>query len=247
MHLVTCLFLGSLVVISTLLVVPSTVIAAEFYSVNSPPSVGTVEDMVTQWWNWWHTVPSDKALIWPKCLVGEGGRIGINETVVFLANPSFANDANMNGTDQSCQIFANQAIFFPLYNSVCDTSMPEYATVDYQSMLQCAKDANTEPNARVFLDGEDITQYNFEEYTSKPFTLVYAKENPYEDLPGNYTAVGGGIYVFLKPLPPGDHELHYTYDRQVAAERGDANYKLTVIEPKELEGGIGVTNVTSTN
>jgi predicted secreted protein len=106
--------------------------------------------------------------------------------------------------------------------------MPEFTVVDYPRMLQCAKDANTEPNAKVYLNDSDITSNSFELYTSKPFTLVYAEENPYEDTPGNYTGVGGGYYIFLKPLSPGEYELHYSYDRQIAAERGDAKYRFSV-------------------
>jgi len=219
------------IIISTLLVVPHVVDGAEFYSPDLPPTGVSLDDLISKWWNWWHTVPSETALIWPSCLVSDGGSIGSNESVVFLANPSFGNDANTNRTNQNCQIFSNQAIFFPLYNSVCDTSMPEFAVVDYSSMLECAKDANTEPNAEVYLNGTDITANSFEHYTSAPFKLVYADRNPYEDLPGNYTAVGGGIYLFLKPLPQGEHELHYAYDRQIASEKGDAKYKFTVTDP----------------
>lgn len=233
MHKTFGLFLGLLILMLAFNVVPFPVNGLEFYSASSPPSGSTVDNMISKWWNWWHTVPSSTALIWPKCLVGDGGNIGNNETVVFLANPSFANDANINRTNQNCQILSNQAIFLLLYNSVCDTSMPEFKTVNYPNMLQCAKDANTEPNAKVYLDGEDITPNSFELYAAKPFNLVYAEENPYEDPAGNYTAVGGGIYLFLKSLPVGEHELRYNYDREIAAERGDAKYKLNVIKPSD--------------
>jgi hypothetical protein len=239
--------LVALVIVSTFLAVLDPVRGADFYSATSP-STDTVENLVSKWWNWWHTVPSDTALVWPECLIGEGGRISDNETVVFLANPSFANDANVNRTNQTCQIPSNQAIFFPLYNSVCDTSMPEYAArVDYSKMLQCAKDSNTEPNAKVYLDGLDVTQHSFEHYTRNPFDLVYAEKNPYEDEPGNYTAVGGGIYVFIRPLPPGDHELRYNYDRQIAAERGDAMYKLTVLKSDQSNSSIRSINNSAFN
>ena len=194
-----------------------------------------LDNLVAKWWNWWHTIPVDKAVNWPApthgCLVGSGGDITSGESVVFLGNPSFANDNNENRTNQSCQILTNQAIFFPLYNSVCDTSMPKFRVVNYEGMLECAKNANSGVVVSARIDGKDVSNDKVEHYTEKTFELAYPEQNPYLDPPGNYTAVGGGFYLFLKPFTTeGGHDVEYNYHRN--DESGSVRYKIHVMNPK---------------
>ena len=210
----------------------------EFYPKDIPTSL--LEDLIAKWWNWWHTIPADKATSWPDpthgCIIGSGGDINSDESVVFFANPSFANENNNpNRIRQDCQILDNQAIFFPLYNSVCDSSMPKFRNVNYQQMLECSKEANSGVTVHATVDRSPIEEKDsIEHYTAKTFNLTYSELNPYLDPPGSYTAVGGGIYLFLKPFSVGDqekHEISYGYKRKVqdSVEEGEVKYTFSVV------------------
>ena len=210
----------------------------EFYPENTQTSL--LDDLIAKWWNWWHTIPADKSISWPDpthgSLIGSGGDIDFDESVVFFADPSFANVNNANRLRQDCQILDNQAIFFPLYNSVCDTSMPKFRRVNYQQMLDCSTEANSGVEAYATVDNFPVEEKDIvEHYTAKTFNLTYSELNPYLDQPGGYAAVGGGIYLFLKPFPSGDqekHEIKYGYKREFKnnVEVGEAKYTFSVVE-----------------
>lgn len=210
-----------------------------FYSPTSPPPGIPLQGLIAKWWNWWISVPEEKALNWPDCLIGQGGGIGKNESVLFLPNPASANAANTKRLNQNCEIFSNQAIFFPLYNGECDTG--QYPEKTDPELKACARDSNYDPhgsdnppNMNVYVDGKEVTSNKFEIFTSKPFTLIIPEVNAYDIKSGNERTMGGGWYIFLKPLSPGTHEIHSIYEtlRRVQNEQGEMKYKLSVLEPQ---------------
>ena len=51
---------------------------------------------------------------------------------------------------------------------------------------------------------------NVTDVSSKGFNITIPEDTNYADLKsGTYRAGGQGWFVFLKPLPPGDHKLYY--------------------------------------
>jgi hypothetical protein len=207
--------------------------APQYITKNIPTNL--LEILIAKWWNWWHTIPADKAVQWPAptrgCLIGNGGDINGSQSVVFLGNPLFATIENKNATKQETQILDNQAIFFPVYNSVCDTSMPKFRKVDYNEMRKCAENANSGVHPKATLDSVEVKL--IEHYTEKTFDLTYSESNPYRDQPGDYVGVGGGIYAYLEPLGLGkEHKIEYSYDRHVDGndESGAAKYTFSVAQ-----------------
>ena len=127
---------------------------------------------------------------------------------------------NANRLRQDCQILDNQAIFFPLYNDVCDTSMPKFRRVNYQQMLDCSTEANSGVEAYATVDNLPVEEKDIvEHYTAKTFNLTYSELNlTLLDQPGSYAAGRWGIYLFLKPFPSGDqekHEIKYRYKKGI--------------------------------
>ena len=155
------------------------------------------------------SIPSERALKWPTCMMSPTLPHSENQSVVILAPTSFANEGNDNRLRQSCKIYSDQAIFIPVYDGECDTGMAGFESAGYAKLLECAKRSNTSPNPKISVDGQDISNEITEQYVSKLFKLTIPKENPYlitEPL-GTFDATGGGFYILLEPFNPGIHEI----------------------------------------
>ena len=61
---------------------------------------------------------------------------------------------------------------------------------------------------RVTIDGVDIS--NLKEYRarSRVFDLIFNPNNVYQVAPGYTRSVTDGYWIFLKPLPLGDHKIY---------------------------------------
>ncbi len=75
----------------------------------------------------------------------------------------------------------------------------------------------------------DLSKYHF---TTDFFNITYNELNPYNAPAGTYRALIDGLFVFIKPLPLGIHEIKYsmlqitpTHDNDYASE---ITYKLNI-------------------
>jgi hypothetical protein len=148
----TRIILASLLIITIVILNdPAKIYAStsvEFYSPNSPPvGVKSLEPLIGKWWNWWNSAPAATATNWPQCIKADGGNIGNNQSIVFLGNPAFAVDKNMNSRNQKCEISSNQLIYLTVYPGECSTgSKPhegEFPDMKNPAdLLNCAQDTN---------------------------------------------------------------------------------------------------------
>lgn len=111
---------------------------------------------------------------------------------------------------RSCTIPAEKSILFPIINSECSYS--EDPTLKTASDLaQCAKvQNNPSTNLQATLDGVPIQQLDKYRVTSPLFNLTFPSNNIFGSPVGTTQAVADGWYVFLHPLTPGKHELHFS-------------------------------------
>ena len=94
----------------------------DFYSPNSPPAgVKSLEPLISKWWNWRVSIPSNTSTNWPECLKGDGGVIGNNQSVVFLGDPASAVEKNVNARNQKCEISSSQLLYLTVYPGECST------------------------------------------------------------------------------------------------------------------------------
>jgi hypothetical protein len=193
----------------------------DFYSPNSPPAgVKSLEPLISKWWNWRVSIPSNTSTNWPECLKGDGGVIGNNQSVVFLGDPASAVEKNVNARNQKCEISSNQLLYLTVYSGECSTgSKPnegEYPnTKSPAALLECAQDANREMKLmQVKVDGQDVSSNIVRQTTSQPFNFIVPPDNAFEwkapIVGGNNTSMAEHYYLLFKPLPVGDHaiELH---------------------------------------
>ena len=224
-----------LVSLSTMAIIilsnPSKLYAAssvEFYSPNSPPAgVQSLEPLIAKWWNWWEPHSPTIANNWPECIKGDGGTIGNNQSIVFLANTAFAVENNVNSRNQKCQISSNQLLYLTVYPGECSTGSKPHEgefpdTKNPADLLACAQDSNKVMKLmQVKVDGKDVSSNIVRQTTSKPFNFIVTPENA-DDwkapiVGGNNTSMAENYYLFFKPLPVGDHTIDLHVIRQPPA------------------------------
>ena len=79
------------------------------------------------------------------------------------------------------------------------------------------------------------------------FNISFVKDNIFDAPAGTYRGVADGFFVFLKPLPVGNHELHIktsvtnptTPSYNYASE---GIYKLKISPKSQVENNINQTN-----
>jgi hypothetical protein len=168
----------------------------------SKPYGTSYADWTVKWWQWAESIPtplnpaSDKT--GQNCAQGQSG------PVWFLAG-TFGGKA-----ERTCTIPAGKAILFPPINTEC--SYKENPTLKTESDLRaCAKhlqDETTQMQASV--DGIPIQNLQSFRTQTPLFNVTFPANNAAGVSAGTSQAVADGNWVFLKPLAPGKHELHFS-------------------------------------
>jgi hypothetical protein len=203
--------------------------AVGFYSQSSPPTgLKSLEPMIAKSWNWWNSVPASTATNWSSCMKGDGGKIGNNQSVVFLGNGAFAVNKNINSRNQACTISPNQLLYVVIYPGECSTGIKPHQgefpdTKAPAALLTCAHNSN---NGIVLMqakvDGNDVSSNIIRESTTHPFKFIVPANNAFSFPPpiagGTNFSMAENYYLFFKPLPVGDHTIDYHVIRAAPGE-----------------------------
>lgn len=190
------------------------------YSKNEKPFNISYDDWAARFWNKW--IGKNTADATPKtdgCLLVNDK----SEPMVMLMETA---DVNSPPT-QACQITSHQGIIVPLWIGWCDTGATPGSDA---SLTKCAKEQNLgNILSDVKVDGVPVAKLdvqqteqsgslnykirslsNVTEFASKGFPLVIpADTHKPNQVTGKWRAVSQGWWVFLKPLPPGQHTIFY--------------------------------------
>ena len=205
-------------------------------STPTPFPTGTIQYNLTygnwtaRWWQWLYSVPEDRNpaadATGEKCHEGQGG------PVWFLAGTF----GGLN--ERNCEIPAEKSILFPLINAAC--SKLEYPELQTESELRnCAVSLNEAvTELMVTIDGQPISEQELRSYRvqSPLFELNLPQGNILSGEQGSTQAVSDGFWVFVPPLPPGAHEIHFRgalVDFTTASQNNfvtEALYHITIAE-----------------
>jgi len=197
----------------------------ELYSKSDTP-FGTPYDVwIGKWWNWWISVPVDQfdanGTPISTCLINKA------ESMVMLMETAIGGKSH-----QTCDISSTQGIMVPLWTGFYDESASvEHKNDSYEQLSQQArKEVNLGTvNSQVKLDGVTIavldetstmrqgaldykinSMDNVTEIYAKGFNITIPENTHFPgQQPGTFRSGAHGWYVFLKPLPVGDHEIYY--------------------------------------
>lgn len=163
----------------------------------------TYSEWTAKWWQWLLSIP--QAINPSADATGENCDEGQSGPVWFLAG-------TFGGLNQrNCEIPANKSILFPVINGEC--SYAEYPDLRTEAELRsCAVSSNDAVSElMVTIDGQAINESQLRNYRvqSPLFNVTFPSGNIYGLNEGPSQAVSDGYWVFLPPLTPGQHEIHF--------------------------------------
>jgi hypothetical protein len=163
----------------------------------STPYTVPYEDWITRWWQWNIQIPKEQHPVvndsLTKCPVGE------SESVSFLSH-------KLQGKSQySCTIPAGRAILLPISTGECTSD--EAASNVPQDMIKCATEGDKYLAFDASVDGVRLNGLEQNYAISKIFNMTVPKDNFLDLKPGQWKTATGGYFIFLKPLPEGDHKI----------------------------------------
>jgi hypothetical protein len=160
-------------------------------------------EWTAKWWQWALSIPQDKNPV--ADVTGENCDVGQSGPVWFLAG-------TFGGLNvRNCEIPAGKSILFPVINGEC--SYAEYPDLRTEAELRnCAVSSNDAVSElMVSIDGQAINESQLKTYRveSPLFNITLPRGNIYGLEEGSSQAVSDGFWVFLPPLTPGKHEIHF--------------------------------------
>jgi hypothetical protein len=216
-----------IILLETVLIIPSTLLYAQADSIN--PSVFAADSKqygtpyavwAGKWQQWLISVP--QPLNPATDSTGKNCAQNQNGPVWFLAGTTGGS------AERTCTIPAGKAIFFPVIASECDYA--SYPNVKSEpSLVLCAQaDDNRAINVKAVIDGVNLKQLDKYRMTSPLFTVTYPPHNLFGSPPGQTQGIVDGFWIFLQPLSPGKHELHFSGLTPGNPTTGTANFAIDV-------------------
>ena len=206
--------------------------AVDVFQKNELPFGKPYEDWIQDWWRWNAAIPSDPETTFAGvkengCLINKEG------PVAMLMDPAIGGVHH-----QICEISPNQGILIPAWSALCSGAVKGSENASFKELSKCARQYNLgKVTVKAWVDNKSIAQVNAEDYKtinlinatelySKGFNItIPADSNLAVDYPGNHLGAAHGWYIFLKPLPVGDHTVRYINDvRETTLGAGNTNH-----------------------
>lgn len=115
---------------------------------------------------------------------------------------------NLSGEEERrCSIPAGMAILAPLITGTCwdDDTDPELKTET--GLRDCSKEGQEFGIVSATLDRRELLDLEQYRMTSDVFNMTIPENNAFQSPAGTFPAIADGFFVFLEPLPPGEHTL----------------------------------------
>lgn len=188
-----------------------------FFSKDEQPFGIAYETWIAKYWNWDYSIPLDSETNTFLGLKDNGCFIHKENSVAMLI------DTAVGGTwNQVCTVPSGTAFLIPLWTGECDRSAKGFETASFEELSKCARDFDLgKVSGEVKVDNILLAKLGAVDYTTsiannvteistKEFNVTIPSDSHMMfEKPGNFGAAAHGWFVFLKPLPPGDHTIYY--------------------------------------
>lgn len=190
----------------------------------------TYGEWTARWWQWAVSIPEDRNPAADQ--TGENCHEGQSGPVWFLAGTF----GGLN--ERICTIPAGKSILFPIMNQLCAfIDRPNLRTES--ELRDCAISLNEGViELMVTIDGQPISEQQLRSYRiqSPLFDIALPNGNIITGQEGSTQGVSDGFWVFLPPLAPGEHDIHFrgaTVDYTTVSQNNfvtEALYHITIAE-----------------
>jgi hypothetical protein len=202
-----------------------------FFTADSTPYGETYGNWTVKWWQWFLLNPKSIS----PAIDGTGEYANVNQPskdVWFLAGKLADEDRNL--PNRFCRIPAGRSILFPVIN--CEANPLEHPELrTHQDLIERAKrDEDTIIKKECSVNGKRIPPQRVK---SDPlvFELAMDTDNVFNVKGGGSTyASADGYWIFLKPLPIGDHIVSFQGSCEYGKLNSGANYRLEILEKKDF-------------
>ena len=191
----------------------------DLYSITESVSGVPYSTWIARWWNW--TASIDK-INHPRDVDTRSCNVSqIWDNVWFLPD-RLSDELASPQTVRYCEIPHQKAIFLPVATGEIDSwSDPEFVNKTLNDeirnkIISKTYDCDNHVIRRTAeIDGKKIIGFERDEpyrtNTSELFNISWKTNNIYSIDPGTGKAFAEGWFLFIKPLPPGDHVISYLY------------------------------------
>jgi hypothetical protein len=172
------------------------------YSKDSSPFGISYGDWIATWWQWNIGIPPSQH---PRdhfspqtCTTNQTGPVWLLPDILS------------GKEDRNCTIPHGKAILVPLLTGFCDDDNTDPNVKTDEGLRKCAMAGNEYGLISAKLDGVDLQ--NLDQYRTQTgfFNLTVPQDNFCNCVPGMFKSMADGFFVFLKPLPVGNHNFTLT-------------------------------------
>jgi hypothetical protein len=192
--------------------------------IQSHPYGKTYNEWAAEWWQWALEIPFEVNPLFDlgDCTEGQEGRVWFLATTLAF-NP---------GVERECTVPPGTAIFFPIINAfygALPEDPPEQKTEEF---LRAQVDCDVPSEIYVEIDGSPVSN-PLQYYEESPLFDLLLPEGNLFGLPADFIVgpcVDSGYYIFLPPLPPGEHIIHWgaTWSCPFGDFTEEVTYEITV-------------------
>lgn len=197
---------------------------AEFYTADSSPYGITFGAWTVRWWKWCYSIPRRRNPTIDStgkfCAEGQEGHTW------FLAGIWVRKKRNY--PHRKCSVPSDVSILFPLIN--CEENPREYPKKNTQEKLRLSlsKDMATVRELKCCVDDEELPPQLVH---SDPefFSITIRSDMALNNKGGETMMTTSGYWVFLKPLPKGNHHISFEGSYKYGRLHAGAIYDISVI------------------
>lgn len=189
----------------------------ELYSKDESPFGTPYDEWVGRWWGWNAKIPLDAVTGKLAGLNDNGCLVNKDKSVVMLVDTAAGGKMN-----QVCKISANQGILIPIWTGECDKASTGYENATFEQLSECARgfdlgkvsgEVKVDDKRIARLDATDLkanAMENVTEINTKQFNMTFPTDSHLITTKyGTFPTAAHGWFVFLKPLPLGQHTIYY--------------------------------------
>jgi hypothetical protein len=195
----------------------------EYYTPDSKPYNLSYGQWTVKWWQWLSAIPTN---INPAAdETGENAPINqLDPNVWFLAGT-----VGGEPVERKCLIPSGRSILFPVINyEMNPIEKPELKTVS-ELVRHVIEDQDDIIHLDAIVDGQKIPIYRVRPEPTM-FTITVPFDNPLQMPGGGITqATADGFWVFLKPLPLGEHHIYFSGSCSAGTRRIKASYNIVAV------------------